>query len=232
MKKSISFVLFIAILLQSCVVYQKQSVSIYQAVEKGKVKVVTNSGRKVIFNNIIKEGGNYYGIYNFDRIPLDTTRTYSFYLKSPSYHYNKYYRIWVYRKDGNNGNPTQGYLYEVKDSSILVSLSNPIKKKPVLASSIREFQFYDIEKIKLRRIGNVGRGASIGLAIGVLPLLSVGGGEEWLYWWRISVPIAVASAGIGSLIGTTKKSYEINGSIEEYSIYRHELRDKAFIKPK
>lgn len=229
MKKSVSSVLLTVILLQSCVVYQKNSVSINEASERGKVKVVNTNGRTVLFDNILSETGSYYGIYDNNRIPIDTIRTTSFYLKKPSYRHDIGYRIWVYRKEGNNGNPTQGYLYEVKDSSILVSSSNPIKKKLVLASSIREFQIYDIDKIKLRRIGNVGRGALVGVLLGAIPAIA---SSKSLAFGFVIIIISLPIAALGVNIGSAKKSYEINGSIEQYSIYRHIIRDKAFIKPK
>lgn len=230
MKKSVSIFLLTIILLQSCVSFNKTSVTINEASENGKVKVIANSGRKVIFDNILKEDGSYYGIYNFDRIPIDTTRTTSFYLKQPSYHYDKYYRIWVYLKDGEKSYPAKGYLYEVKDTSILISLSNPTKKKPDEESSIMEFQIDNIDEIKLRRIGNVTRGAMVGFAIGSIPIILTISSEpeDAALGLIISIPAAV----IGGLLGLTKKRYYINGSIEQYSIYRHDLRDLAFIKQK
>lgn len=224
MKKSVSFVLLVAILLQSCATYQKKAVSINQASEKGKVKVVTNNGKRVIFNNIINEGGNYYGIYNYNRIPIDTIRTTSFYLRTPSYHYDKYYRIWLYLKDGNNSNHTKGYLYEVKDSSLRVSLSNPRRKKSDNEDHIFEFQVHNINEIKLRRIGNVARGALVGFAIGSIPIILKE--EDYDYGLIIAIPAAV----IGGLLGTSKESINIDGSIEQFSIYRHNLRDQAFVK--
>ena len=205
-----------------------------QATEKGKVKVVTKSGKTVIVNNIINQGGDYFGIvYNNKRIPIDTTiNTYSFYLRMPSYHHDKYYRIWVYLKDRDKNHPAIGYLYEVKDSSILISMENPTKKKPEVEASTLELQISNMDKIKLRRIGNVATGAVVGLAIGVLPLLFVGGVEEWLYWYMITVPVAVGTALIGGLLGSIKKEYKIDGKIEQYSIHRHELGNRAFIKQK
>ncbi len=78
------------ILLQSCVVYQKSSVSVDDAVNKGKVMVVNNEGKKIYLMNIIyedganyiNEDGTYYGIWdNNQMVPMTSTDSSDFYLK-------------------------------------------------------------------------------------------------------------------------------------------------------
>ena len=49
------------ILLQSCAVYQKRSVSIDKAYNKGKVKLITTTGNTILINNIEKTDTTYYG---------------------------------------------------------------------------------------------------------------------------------------------------------------------------
>ena len=61
MKKLISSFLLVIILLQSCVVYQKTSVSLEEAVDKGKVKLITKKGEKVKYKKIIQKDSIYYG---------------------------------------------------------------------------------------------------------------------------------------------------------------------------
>ena len=52
MKKSFSLLLLGSILLKSCIVYQKTPVSLIDAANKGKVKVVTTNNKKLKFSNI------------------------------------------------------------------------------------------------------------------------------------------------------------------------------------
>lgn len=61
--KKISYVLFIVLLLfQSCVVYQTQSFTLDQAVNKGKVKLIGKSGQVFKFDNISLIDSAYFGI--------------------------------------------------------------------------------------------------------------------------------------------------------------------------
>ena len=61
MKKSISILLLGMILLQSCSVYQKTSVSLNDAQNRGIVKVIPNYGQKVYFKKIELRDSVYYG---------------------------------------------------------------------------------------------------------------------------------------------------------------------------
>jgi len=83
MKKSISFILFATILLQSCVAYQKTSVSLNEAENKGKVKVTTTLGNNLEFFNIDFRDSVYYGDYgkSRDEIALDSAQISSIYLQ-------------------------------------------------------------------------------------------------------------------------------------------------------
>ena len=67
MKKSIAIILLATILIQSCVAYQKTSISLNEAYDRGKVEVINNSGKKTHFTNIILKDNNYYGINSANR---------------------------------------------------------------------------------------------------------------------------------------------------------------------
>ncbi len=75
--KSISQILSVLILFQSCVtVYKSESLTLEEANDRHiKTKVVTKSGEKLKFKNIAFENGIYYGIKKQKRqiikIPLD-----------------------------------------------------------------------------------------------------------------------------------------------------------------
>ena len=58
-KQSIYIFLSVAILLQSCVVYQKTSVSLAQSYDRGKGKIIYKTGDEVKFKNINKTDGIY-----------------------------------------------------------------------------------------------------------------------------------------------------------------------------
>ena len=61
MKKIIPSLIFTLFLLQGCVVYQKTPVSVEDAVDKGKVKLITEQGQKIKYKKIIQRDSIYYG---------------------------------------------------------------------------------------------------------------------------------------------------------------------------
>ena len=82
MKRQITIFILANILLQSCYVSQKTSVSVDDAVNKGKVTFENNEGKKIYLKNIIYEDGAYYGIWdNNQMVPMDSTDSIDFYLK-------------------------------------------------------------------------------------------------------------------------------------------------------
>ena len=84
MKKSISIVLLATILLQSCVAYQKTSVPINEAQDKGPVRVSYTNRKDASFVNIILKDSIYYGISSYKHIsekPLDQVQIDGIYLK-------------------------------------------------------------------------------------------------------------------------------------------------------
>ena len=66
-KRTIAYLLTILILSQSCAVYQKTSVPLESAVDKGKVKLISTSGRAHYFAKIEKEDSIYYGRISSDK---------------------------------------------------------------------------------------------------------------------------------------------------------------------
>jgi hypothetical protein len=84
-KKQIAIFLLVNIFLQSCVVYQKTSVPLESAVDKGKAKLITTNGERFILRNIEKEDSVYYcqAIYEtwYDNMPISPASVDSIYLK-------------------------------------------------------------------------------------------------------------------------------------------------------
>jgi hypothetical protein len=82
MNKSISFVLLATILIQSCVAYQKKSVSIEEACNRGQVRLTTTSGMDYTFSHIYLINSKFYGDTEPDYIRIDTSKIASIYLKT------------------------------------------------------------------------------------------------------------------------------------------------------
>ena len=83
MKRSvIFFVLFFLMVCQSCVVYQKTSLPIENAIYQGKAKVVDHRGKSVSFTNIEQVQGVYYGRNGQVRIKIEPNNISGIYLKN------------------------------------------------------------------------------------------------------------------------------------------------------
>ena len=85
MKKSVSILLLVSLLFQSCVVYQKTSVSFNEAIDNGNVKVVDALGTHK-YKSIELSDSIYYGFskdINNDekKTPIDTAAITAVYLK-------------------------------------------------------------------------------------------------------------------------------------------------------
>ena len=93
MKKSVSVILLATILLQSCVAYQKSSVSLSEAQNQGSVKVTTTSGEQFEFTNIYVKDSLYYGVAKTQDLLLDTSQIINIYLKDVKK--SKSYTAWV-----------------------------------------------------------------------------------------------------------------------------------------
>ena len=82
MKKSISILFLVTILLQSCVVYQKTPVSINEAYKRGsRVKIISKLGESYIFNGIYIKDSIYYGVEGDNLVRLDTAQISGIYLQ-------------------------------------------------------------------------------------------------------------------------------------------------------
>ena len=82
MKRQIAIFILVNILLQSCFVSQKTSVTLDEAVNKGKVTFENNEGKNIYLKSIIYEDGAYYGIWdNKQMVPIDSTDSVDYYLK-------------------------------------------------------------------------------------------------------------------------------------------------------
>ena len=68
--KNLALLLIVFILCQGCVVYQPTAVPLSEAHDKGRVKVITNSGDEIRYKNIELEDGIFYVVHK-ERIKND-----------------------------------------------------------------------------------------------------------------------------------------------------------------
>lgn len=137
----------------------------------------------------------------------------------------KIYKTWV----SLNEEPfkIKGVLYELKDSSILVSNSVIIKDYSTNRFETINLHMNSIETIKTRRNNGIGRGVWIGAVSGF-----VIGGLVGLVGFPddpLAAPFycnigAAAGTGIGALVGSFKVKIPINGNINNYNKQKNKLR--------
>ena len=227
MKKSISIFLLGTVLFQCCVVYQKTPVSLSDAANKGKVKVVTTNNKKLKFPNIEFENGIYKGTKivrrkndqgayeNFDKSKqLFQDSIYAIYLKKVVA------KAWI--KVKNEQKYAKGILYQANDSSII--LVNTGNRKDFNTGHI-EFPISDLVEIKLRIKSKVALGAGVGAASGIIIALILIAIEPFAL---VLSPLIIITTATGAIIGAKKITYRIDGSVEKYSAIKGDLNKYSF----
>lgn len=146
----------------------------------------------------------------------------------------KIYRAWVHLK--GESLKINGVLYDVSDSSIVIS--NSFNKSDYLSKNIKTetIAFQEIESIKIRRNNNVGRSMLIGAATGLLTasilVLTSSDGKQGSTI-RLSKADVLAIIGppltlLGSGIGAISGSVKIKIPIKEGKNFNHQ--NKAELK--
>lgn len=145
----------------------------------------------------------------------------------------KVYRVKVYQS--GNKEVLKAYLFQVKDSSILVSLTNPPQ-----GGSILEVPSDRIEKLKARKVGTVAKTAAIGaLAGGVAGvLLSIDYAAESSFkrtepmWMLINgTAFAIVGAVLGPFFGAeSKKKFIIEGDQHLFKQIQADLKSLSILK--
>ena len=212
--------------MQSCVTYQKSSVSIEQSINHRKAKVIDNNGINRYDNIEFQEGG-YYGLktkgthegyITKTREELDSSNISAVFLEKIIIH-----RVWI--KSLSEPRSIRGILYDVKDSSILVSSSTNINKyKSENIKTIR-IPVYSIERIKIRRINNIGRGAGYGIAVGFSIGMTIGlvADDDIGYSALAGAAFAIPGAFFGMLFNSKKDVYDINGELSAFTKHKRKL---------
>jgi len=150
----------------------------------------------------------------------------------------KVYRTWI--SLNRESFKTKGFLYEIKDSSVLVSSSVVIQDYSTDRFSAFKLQINDIETIKIRGKNSIGNGVLIGAITGFIVggLIGFISGNDppcpqgsWICFrftagekaLLAGIPLSIGGAGIGALIGSVKIKIPISGSIDNYNKNKNTL---------
>ncbi|MBC2837810.1 hypothetical protein [Robiginitalea sp. SC105] len=142
----------------------------------------------------------------------------------------KPYKAWVKTITGTK---VKGILYSADQSGLLLVDKN-------LMDTIASLEITNIDVLKVRKKGNIGRGAWIGAASGALMGAVLGYAEGdappdcWLFCQTaeekalmVGIVLTVPGTGIGALIGTGRKKYLIGGAADSYLPILPELQGYA-----
>lgn len=226
---NIGFAFLTLILIQSCTYHRLTPVSLEQAVDRGSVKVVTPTGNEVFFDAILYDNGQYIGKSQVSDLrdeytPIDPLMQNEYFIQEE----DTLIHVWV-KLTGDETENIEGYLIEVKEESIIVSLSNPNKSGQIELVDTVELLALNINEVELRKSGKVAFGAMMGMGLGIVPpLLMYEVKPEYtaMYVLAITVPSTIA----GAVAGARRKSYEINGSLEQFAAFREVWGPQSVIK--
>lgn len=142
---------------------------------------------------------------------------------------SKTFKVWVDLADTER--KIMGRILELRDSSILVQHWKEEKVEEIAVSQI--------EKLKFRRKGAVGKGAGIGAGIGILTGFVLGQAEgddtpNPQAWFDFSMTadeksavyapgLGVLGAATGAVVGALKKKYTVDSDQSRYESLKLEL---------
>jgi len=145
----------------------------------------------------------------------------------------KVHKVWISLV--NSSNIIKGNLYSVDENSIKI-----IDNESFDISNLQIIDPSQIEKIKVRRKGKVGKGVWIGgltgIGIGVVSgLVSSDDSDDWFGFSPEEkavingIFLGPLGAGFGALIASKKEAIIINGDIESYKRQMNLLRSYSLI---
>ena len=147
----------------------------------------------------------------------------------------KIYRTWI--SLDNVPYEIKGSLYQISDSAVFVSSAVKIRHYAANRYEITELHYNTINTIKIRRSGSVRRGALLGAISGFAAGFLIGNittSEDWITGPEvgviIGVPSALAGAGLGAILGSSKITIPINGKTNSFNQNKNKLREYAIIK--
>lgn len=145
----------------------------------------------------------------------------------------KIYRTWIHPRNGQA--PMYGILYEVRDSSLIIT---PERSRINLTEGrimTARIDFPWIEQVKIRKVNSEKNGLIIGSAIGFISVLALMPEKQTGYPMIFTalifgLPAGAITGSVGALIGSLGVRIPINGNFENYSNNRSKLQNYAFLK--
>lgn len=129
------------------------------------------------------------------------------------------YKTWI--SLNNRKSLLAGVLYEIKDSSILIS--NSLLKQDYLKGNykVTDINFKNIDHVSVRGKNSLLIGSIIGTAAGIAGAVGIAQGiarkdEFFGAFIIVGTPIIVLGTGIGALVGSFRVRIPINGSFEYF----------------
>ena len=140
----------------------------------------------------------------------------------------KIYKVWVTFIDDSK--LVKGVLYDADESKVTILKNNSIEK-----SGLLNIKPERIHKLKLRRVGSVGRGVWVGalIGVGVGGVVGFAGGDDkgtiLSYTAEekavgLGIVLGVLGSGISPLIASKKKKILINGNLDVYKQHLEEIQ--------
>ena len=141
------------------------------------------------------------------------------------------YQVWVYSKSNTT---FMGSLYQTGDSSIVVAATK--KQFYSNTTALEQFPVNQINELKIRKRGQVGKGALIGVGSGILLgalvgrlsytpcdncFLDFGPGFSTMGGAILGIPVG---ALVGIAAGSVRSSYPISGKQSNYASQREKLK--------
>ncbi len=145
----------------------------------------------------------------------------------------KIYRCWISCNDQSGS--MAGVLYEIKDSSVLVS--NSIYRRDYLSGNIdlSTYNYSGIKRLGIRRNFSIETGAVIGTVVGVastIGIVRMAVGDEKVplgfYILYGALPVSFG-AGIGAMLGTLRITVPINGSYEKFKANERRMERYSYL---
>jgi hypothetical protein len=143
----------------------------------------------------------------------------------------KVHKVWITLI--NPSMKVEGYLYDCKDSSIVVSsIKEQLNDYSSQMIGNKEFLVSNIEKIKIRRKGSIGKGYLIGTGIGVGTGIALGATDgDGFVIFAVAGMLGIVGSVVGTTVGiiTGQKNYVIHGNLAAYRIYASKLKASSIV---
>jgi hypothetical protein len=153
---------------------------------------------------------------------------------------SRIYKTWIslnnqiWTSFDNKESQIKGLLYEVKDSSILIS--NSFVKQDYLKGNFKVtyIDFKNINDVRIRGKYNIAIGTTIGTLLGVIGAVGIAQGiareDEFAgAMVLVGTPVIAVGAGIGALFGAMRIHIPINGSFENFKRNESRLEKHSYL---